>query len=130
MKDPVAAQSATTGPAKSDGSILEPALRLAYERTILAWVRTALSMIGFGFTIAKFFDYLGTRPDTPAPFLGAQAVGMTMIGIGLISTVFALVQIREVRSAYPGTPRSQAAILAAIVCVLGIAAMIGAVVRT
>jgi putative membrane protein len=28
--------------------------RMAAERTLMAWVRTALSMIGFGFTIYKF----------------------------------------------------------------------------
>jgi uncharacterized membrane protein YidH (DUF202 family) len=27
--------------------------RLAHERTLMAWVRTATSMISFGFTIAK-----------------------------------------------------------------------------
>ena len=31
---------------------------LATERTLMAWVRTSLSMISFGFTIVKFFEYL------------------------------------------------------------------------
>ena len=30
--------------------------RLAVDRTILAWVRTAVSLIAFGFTIVQFFD--------------------------------------------------------------------------
>ena len=29
--------------------------RLASERTLMAWIRTATSLIGFGFTIFKFF---------------------------------------------------------------------------
>jgi len=29
---------------------------LAHERTMLAWVRTAASLISFGFTIYKFFQ--------------------------------------------------------------------------
>jgi len=29
----------------------------AAERTLMAWIRTAISMIGFGFTIYKFFQY-------------------------------------------------------------------------
>ena len=28
---------------------------LAYERTMLAWIRTAVSLITFGFTLYKFF---------------------------------------------------------------------------
>ena len=32
--------------------------REAAERTLMAWIRTALALIGFGFTIAKFHDYL------------------------------------------------------------------------
>jgi putative membrane protein len=32
--------------------------RLAADRTLMAWMRTSLSMISFGFTIFKFFQYL------------------------------------------------------------------------
>ena len=32
--------------------------RLAIERTMLAWMRTAVSLIGFGFAIVQFFDRL------------------------------------------------------------------------
>ena len=31
--------------------------RLAYERTLMAWVRTGTSLISFGFTIYKFFEF-------------------------------------------------------------------------
>ena len=31
---------------------------LAFERSLMAWLRTSLSMISFGFTLAKFFQYL------------------------------------------------------------------------
>ena len=30
--------------------------RMAADRTLMGWTRTALSMIGFGFTIFKFFE--------------------------------------------------------------------------
>jgi inner membrane protein YidH len=30
----------------------------AHDRTLMAWVRTATSLISFGFTIYKFFQYL------------------------------------------------------------------------
>ena len=32
--------------------------RIASERTLMAWIRTSISMIGFGFTIVKFFQYM------------------------------------------------------------------------
>ena len=32
--------------------------RLAHERTLMAWVRTSTSLISFGFSIYKFFEYL------------------------------------------------------------------------
>jgi hypothetical protein len=38
--------------------------RLAHERRLMAWVRTATSLISFGFTIYKAFEYLRQRqPD-------------------------------------------------------------------
>ena len=43
--------------------------RLALERTIMAWVRTAVSLIGFGFAIVQFFDRLQQMPgDVAARF--------------------------------------------------------------
>lgn len=32
--------------------------RMSLERTLMAWVRTATALIGFGFTIVSFFDQL------------------------------------------------------------------------
>ena len=40
---------------------------LAHERTMLAWVRTAASLISFGFTIYKFFQLEVNRaPASPS----------------------------------------------------------------
>ncbi len=51
----------------SSESLGDPRTELAYgrsaeaaERTLMAAVRTAVAMISFGFTIAKFFEYLAT----------------------------------------------------------------------
>ena len=41
--------------------------RMAAERTLEAWVRTAISLIGFGFTIVKFFERLNQIPGVPPP---------------------------------------------------------------
>ena len=38
---------------KRDGT-LDPRIYFAAERTLLAWVRTGLAMMGFGFVVARF----------------------------------------------------------------------------
>jgi putative membrane protein len=30
--------------------------RLSLERTLMSWVRTSVALIGFGFTIVRFFE--------------------------------------------------------------------------
>jgi putative membrane protein len=70
---------------------------LAFERTLMAWLRTSLSMIGFGFTLAKFFQYLseqrgGPVVDTFGRTWKSDTVGMTMITIGTVSLVLAVIQ--------------------------------------
>ena len=58
--------------------------RLALERTMMAWVRTAVALIGFGFTIVQFFERLGRWRGRPA----AQPLGPRYVGLGLIATAF------------------------------------------
>ena len=36
----------------------DPRLRFAAERTLLAWIRTGLAMMGFGFVVARFGMFL------------------------------------------------------------------------
>ncbi|WDT75903.1 MAG: DUF202 domain-containing protein [Candidatus Manganitrophus sp.] len=61
--------------------------RMAAERTLEAWVRTAIALIGFGFTIVKFFERLDQIPgvatarDPNAPFY----VGLFLIVIGVLA---------------------------------------------
>ncbi|MEZ4450134.1 MAG: DUF202 domain-containing protein [Nannocystaceae bacterium] len=56
--------------------------RMANERTLLAWVRTALALMGFGLVLAKFSLFLGL-----GEFAGAHARDPWMahaLGIGLV----------------------------------------------
>lgn len=59
--------------------------RLALERTMMAWVRTAVSLIAFGFTIVQFFDRLYQMPAAaPARFPDApRFLGLALIGCGI-----------------------------------------------
>jgi putative membrane protein len=72
--------------------------RLGVERTLLSWVRTAVALIGFGFTIVQFFERLGgmegveaaQRPQAP------RYLGLAMIGAGVIALVISLWQYHSV----------------------------------
>ncbi|WP_421694328.1 YidH family protein [Aestuariivirga sp.] len=70
--------------------------RLAVERTIMAWVRTAVSLIAFGFTIVQFFDRLQQMPGTAPPqFPSApRYLGLSLIFCGVASLVIALWEYR------------------------------------
>ena len=61
--------------------------RLALERTMIAWVRTAVALIGFGFTLVQFFERLRSegaaaalRPPAPR-YLGAPLIAAGVIAL-------------------------------------------------
>lgn len=62
----------------------------------MAWVRTATSLISFGFTIYKFFQYLQEQqgPLRERAF-GPRQYATLMIVIGLLALVFATFQHRR-----------------------------------
>ena len=45
---------------KNEASEPNPQVYLAVERTLLAWIRTGLAMMGFGFVVARFGLFLRT----------------------------------------------------------------------
>ena len=66
--------------------------RLSIERTMMSWVRTAVSLIGFGFTIVQFFDRMQDLPGiTPARFPEApRYLGLTLILCGIVALVISV----------------------------------------
>ncbi len=42
---------------------IDPRVILAAERTLLAWIRTGLALMGFGFVVARFGVSLGPARD-------------------------------------------------------------------
>src|SRR5678816_802067 len=68
--------------------------RMSAERTLMSWLRTAVSMIGFGFTIVQFFEHfhemagvkIAAHPEAP------RYLGMMLIGAGTIALLVAVWQ--------------------------------------
>jgi putative membrane protein len=106
---------------------------LAYERTRIAWVRTALTLISFGFAIAKFFSYLREQRGEAATLLTPRTVGLVMIVIGLVGLILANLQqrraVKALRQRCPGLPRPVAGIMSGMIALLGILALVGALMR-
>jgi putative membrane protein len=99
--------------------------RLAAERTLMAWVRTAISMITFGFSVYKFLQVLDEQ--SPVPVLRPYAprnLGLTLIGIGTCSLIVACIQhwtyVNRLRPAHPYRPWDLTFIVACIVTLLGL----------
>ena len=75
--------------------------RDAADRTLMAWIRTGLSLIGFGFGIDKIVDALARSQIEKSPNLmtNVRIFGMSFIGIGVFSLlVAAILHRREVKS--------------------------------
>jgi putative membrane protein len=113
--------------------------RLSYGRTMLAWVRTAIALITFGFSIQQFFRIARPGAAEDKGLIGPHEFGMAMIIIGLLALLLATLQHRSdlaalraqypVMEGYPGIQRSGAVLLAALIAILGILALVAAVVR-
>jgi putative membrane protein len=59
----------------------DPRVLFAAERTLLAWVRTGLTVIGLGFIVARFGLFLNLLRHDPE---GRTHVSSTVIGVGLV----------------------------------------------
>jgi len=93
----------------------------------MAWVRTAMSLISFGFTIYKFFQYLRERQpvDADGGLIGPRGFALIMIGIGLTALILATAEHRRnmevLRTEYGYlVPYSLATLVAGLIGVLGV----------
>ena len=117
--------------------------RLSLERTLLSWERTAIALLGFGFTIVKFFEYLSTASGVKPALLpqAPRLFGLALIAAGVIVLAISLWQYRWTIGYLRAAPFDQIAPVqgdrmntpALAVCValmlLGIAAFIAIVAR-
>ena len=65
---------------------------LAADRSLMAWVRTAMALISFGFTIFKFLGteelpgQLALRPEVP------RNAGLFLVAVGTVSLILGMIE--------------------------------------
>ncbi len=92
----------------------DPRVFFAAERTLLAWIRTGLTLMALGFVIARFGLFLqllslqapGGRP--PGPAWISAALGIAFVLAGALASLTATIQHRRFVSNLPqiDLPRS------------------------
>jgi putative membrane protein len=75
----------------------DPRVFFAAERTLLAWIRTALGLVGMGFVVARFGLFLRlVRPDIDHPtHAWSGAVGVALAVLGALAAAAATWQHRR-----------------------------------
>lgn len=94
-------------PASSRSSIVDPRIRLAAERTLLAWIRTGLAMMGFGFVVARFALWLRalgmSAPEVPRSTHHLSVwFGTALVLLGVVTNVVAAHRHRRYLRALDG----------------------------
>src|SRR3954449_1977796 len=92
---------------------------LGAERTLMAWIRTANSMIGFGFTIYKFFQYMPEqiangnirRPQAP------RNLGLTLIALGTLALAAAALQHWNLLSTIGASPMRRVSSISFVIAI-------------
>lgn len=121
-------------PADANSRLALVRTRLSHDRTLLSWVRTATSLITFGFGIHQVFRL---APDKVSPTLHESVpylFGSAMVALGLVTLVLASLENRGTTAAldaaypvsdgFPVAPRNFARLLAALIGVLGIGVLV------
>ena len=116
---------------------------LALQRTLMAAVRTSVSLIGFGFTVAQFFEKLRTKvpPEMRVGPDVSRNLGLLLIGAGVLSLVLftwryhlAMVYFRSGELASIAAPEARPLhrptyMVAVTVILIGIAAFVSVFLR-
>lgn len=113
----------------------------ANERTMLAWIRTGIALMAFGFAIARFGLFLREVAQAGAHVtavrgLGSAWFGVVLVVLGLLTNAAAVVRyasvrraIEERRSGAPSPMLAYAVGLASVAVALVMASVLAASLR-
>jgi len=87
----------------------DPRVYFAAERTLLAWIRTGLTIMAFGFVVARFGLFLdllaAQRLPSALPVASSShlstGIGIALVLLGAGSMIFAAIQQRGYASTLP-----------------------------
>ncbi len=75
----------------------------ANERTFLAWLRTSVALIGFGFAIARFGIFLRQlqasvtqQPIQNHPYFSSENLGVSLVIVGILTIALAAWRYNQV----------------------------------
>jgi putative membrane protein len=108
----------------------DPRVYFAAERTFLAWIRTGLALMGFGFVVARFGLFLrevsavrATEAATPS-YSHWVGVGLIALGVALTAgtTSMHVATIRRLNRGEPfvGRPTGLGIAIAAVLVAIGL----------
>ncbi|WP_423149453.1 YidH family protein [Rubrolithibacter danxiaensis] len=88
-------------PIKEDLKKINPNDHLANERTFLAWIRTSIAIMGFGFVVVKFalfikqLSFVLGEKAAVVPGKGySSLIGILLVAIGAIVALLAFLRYR------------------------------------
>lgn len=119
-------------PSTISGPEQDPRIYFAAERTLLAWIRTGLALMGLGFAIARFGLFirqlqLSTPPHSTGAASGAGSAftGISLIVLGVLINILGAVDywltVRALHAGkwIPGRISKMAVTLAMVLAILG-----------